>query len=107
MKFTVSSAAPRDTPAMPVQPRAFADLVPARARPLRPRRRSASPNTLTGAVSVATDREPPFDGGSQPVRQVKDPIPPSRASPRAALMLGVLVLFLLAGAVFIFRIFAG
>ena len=56
---------------------------------------------------MATDREPPFDGGSQPVRQVKDPIPPSRASPRAALMLGVLVLFLLAGAVFIFRIFAG
>ncbi len=56
---------------------------------------------------MATDREPPFEGGSQPVPQVKDPIPPSRASPRAALMLGVLVLFLLAGAVFIFRLFAG
>ncbi|HEU4556334.1 MAG TPA: hypothetical protein VFS20_00750 [Longimicrobium sp.] len=56
---------------------------------------------------MATDREPPFDGGSQPVPQVKDPVPPSRASPRAGLMLGVLVLFLLAGAVFIFRLFAG
>ena len=78
-----------------------------RARALRPRRASATPNTLTKAVPVATDREPPFEGGSQPVPQVKDPIPPSRASPRAGLMLGVLVLFLLAGAVFIFRLFAG
>jgi len=56
---------------------------------------------------LATDREPPFEGGSQPVKQVTDPIPPSRASPRAGLMLGLVVLFLLAGLVFVFRLFAG
>lgn len=51
---------------------------------------------------AASDREPPFEGGSQPVRQHPDPIPPSRASPRAALMLAVVVLLLLAGVMFIF-----
>lgn len=51
---------------------------------------------------AASDREPPFEGGSQPVRQHPDPIPPSRASPRAALMLAAVVLLLLAGVMFIF-----
>ena len=51
---------------------------------------------------AASDREPPFEGGSQPVRQHPDPIPPSRASPRAALMLGMVVLLLLAGVIFVF-----
>jgi len=51
---------------------------------------------------AASDREPPFEGGSQPVRQHPDPIPPSRASPRAALMLGIVVLLILVGGVFIF-----
>lgn len=56
---------------------------------------------------MATDREPPFEGGAQPVKQVTDPIPPSRASPRAGLMLAVVVLLLLAGAVFVFELFKG
>gem|GEM_PF-2324586 len=56
---------------------------------------------------MATDREPPFEGGSQPVKQVTDPVPPSRASPRAALMLGAVIVLLLAGAVFVFELFKG
>ncbi len=60
-----------------------------------------------GARALATDREPPFEGGSQPVPQVKDPVPPSRASPRAGLMLAVVVILLLAGAVFVFELFKG
>jgi len=56
---------------------------------------------------VATDREPPFEGGSQPVKQVTDPVPPSRPSPRAGLMLAVIILILLSGAIFVFELFKG
>jgi hypothetical protein len=49
----------------------------------------------------ASDREPPFEGGSQPVKHRPDPVPPGRASPRAALMLVAVLVLLLAGAVFI------
>jgi hypothetical protein len=51
---------------------------------------------------AATDREPPFEGGSQPVKQQPDPIPPSRRSPQAAILLGIVVLFVLVGVVFVF-----
>jgi hypothetical protein len=51
---------------------------------------------------LATDREPPFEGGSQPVKQRPDPIPPSRRSPQVVILLGLVLLFLLAGVVFIF-----
>jgi hypothetical protein len=51
---------------------------------------------------AATDREPPFEGGAQPVRQQPDPIPPGRRSPQAGLLIGLVVLLLLAGVVFIF-----
>lgn len=51
---------------------------------------------------AATDREPPFEGGAQPVKQQPDPIPPSRRSPQAAILLGLVVLFVLAGVVFVF-----
>jgi hypothetical protein len=54
---------------------------------------------------MATDREPPFEGGSQPVPQVSDPIPPSRRSPRAGLMLAVVAILILAGAVWLFELF--
>jgi len=65
------------------------------------------PPTARRSTNLATDREPPFEGGSQPVPQVKDPVPPSRPSPRAGLMLAVVVLILLAGAVFVFELFKG
>ena len=48
-----------------------------------------------------SDREPPFEGGSQPVREEPPRIPPSRPSPRMGIMLAIVVLLLLAGAVFI------
>jgi len=51
---------------------------------------------------VATDREAPFEGGSQPGKQEAPRIPPSRPSPRAGILLGLIVLLLLAGVVFIF-----
>lgn len=51
---------------------------------------------------MATDPEPPFEGGSQPVKQQPSHVPPSRASPRMGILLGLIVLFLLAGLVFIF-----
>jgi hypothetical protein len=51
---------------------------------------------------AASDREPPFEGGSQPVKQQPDPIPTSRRSPRAGIMLGIVVLLILAGVVFAF-----
>jgi hypothetical protein len=51
---------------------------------------------------VSTDREPPFEGGSQPVKQEPPRIPPSRPSPRAGILLGLIVLLLVAGVVFIF-----
>ena len=51
---------------------------------------------------AATDREPPFEGGAQPVKQQPDAIPPSRRSPQAAILLGLVVLFVLAGLVFVF-----
>ena len=51
---------------------------------------------------AATDREPPFEGGAQPVKQQPDPIPPSRRSPQAFILLGLVVLFVLAGVVFVF-----
>ena len=51
---------------------------------------------------MATDREPPFEGGSQPVKQEPPYVPPSRPSPRAGLLLGLIVLFIVAGAIFIF-----
>jgi hypothetical protein len=41
------------------------------------------------------------------VKQVTDPVPPSRASPRAGLMLAAVVILLLAGAVFVFELFRG
>ena len=50
---------------------------------------------------MATDREPPFEGGSQPVKQEPPRIPPSRPSPRAGILLGLIGLLLLAGSVFI------
>ncbi len=61
----------------------------------------------TERPTLAANREPPFEGGSQPVPQVKDPVPPSRPSPRAGLMLAVIVILLLAGAVFVFELFKG
>ena len=51
---------------------------------------------------AATDREPPFEGGAQPVKQQPDPIPPSRRSPQAFILLGLVVLFVLASVVFVF-----
>jgi hypothetical protein len=51
---------------------------------------------------LATDREPPFEGGAQNVKQQPDPIPPSRRSPQAAILLGLVILFVLAGVVFVF-----
>jgi len=51
---------------------------------------------------AATDREPPFEGGAQSVKQQSDPIPPSRRSPQAVILLGLVALFVLAGIVFIF-----
>lgn len=51
---------------------------------------------------AATDREPPFEGGSQPVKQKTDRIPPSRPSPQMGILIGVIVVFLLAGVVFLF-----
>ena len=56
---------------------------------------------------MANDREPPFEGGSQPVKQVPDPVPPGRPSPRAGLMLLIVILILLAGAIFVFEFFKG
>lgn len=54
---------------------------------------------------MATDREPPYEGGSQPVPQVTDPVPPSRRSPQAALMLAAVAVLLLAGAVWLIGLF--
>ena len=51
---------------------------------------------------AATDREPPFEGGSQPVKQKPDPVPASRPSPQMGILLGLIVVFLLAGLIFIF-----
>ena len=51
---------------------------------------------------AATDREPPFEGGAQPVKQQPDPIPTSRRSPQAAILLGLVLLFVLVGVVFVF-----
>jgi hypothetical protein len=51
---------------------------------------------------AATDREPPFEGGSQPVKQVTDPVPPSRPSPQMGILIAVIVVILLAGGIFIF-----
>lgn len=73
----------------------------ARARPLRP------PAGLIGSASrrdalAATDREPPFEGGAQPVEQQPDPVPPSRRSPQAAILLGLVVLFVVVGIIFLF-----
>lgn len=67
----------------------------------------ATPAGLIGSASrrdalAATDREPPFEGGAQPVEQQPDPIPPSRRSPQAAILLGLVVLFVVVGIVFLF-----
>ena len=51
---------------------------------------------------AATDREPPFEGGAQPVKQQPDPIPPSRRRPQAFVLLALVVLFVLVGVVFVF-----
>lgn len=51
---------------------------------------------------AADDRDPPFEGGSQPVPQVKDPVPSSRRSPQMGILLAVIVIILLAGGIFIF-----
>lgn len=51
---------------------------------------------------AATDREPPFEGGSQPVKQQPDPVPPGRRSAQPAILLGLVVLAILAGLVFVF-----
>jgi len=51
---------------------------------------------------AATDREPPVEGGSPHVKHQPDPIPPSRRSPQAVILLGLVVLFVLVGVVFIF-----
>ena len=67
-----------------------------------PRRPSDAPNQTETENDVATDREPPFEGGSQPVKQEPPRIPPSRPSPRMGILLGLIVLFLLAGLVFVF-----
>jgi hypothetical protein len=51
---------------------------------------------------AATDHEPPFEGGAQPVKHQPDPIPASRRSPQALILLVLVAVFVLAGIVFIF-----
>jgi len=51
---------------------------------------------------VADRDEPPFDGGSQPVKQMPPSVPSSRRSPMPVIM-GVIVFLLIAvGFVFLF-----
>ena len=52
--------------------------------------------------AVADRDEPPFEGGSQPVKQMPPTIPPSRPSPLPWIMGIVVVLLLVSGLVFIF-----
>jgi hypothetical protein len=51
---------------------------------------------------VADRDEPPFEGGSQPVKQMPPSVPPSRPSPMPVIMGVLIVLLIAAGAVFIF-----
>jgi hypothetical protein len=49
-----------------------------------------------------SDREPPFEGGSQPVKQKTDPVPPSRPSAMPVVMGIVIVILIVSGVVFLF-----
>ncbi|HEX2203911.1 MAG TPA: hypothetical protein VHG91_11460 [Longimicrobium sp.] len=49
-----------------------------------------------------TRDDPPFEGGSQPVKQMPPTVPPSRPSPMPVVMGIVIVLLLGAGVVFLF-----
>lgn len=48
-------------------------------------------------------REPPFEGGSQPVEHRPDPVPPGRRSAQPLLIVAVVAVLLLSGLVWFFR----